>query len=102
MKYSIEEIAALVAAATRQKLARRELLEGFSFAELAEICNGIGPAAFPEWLSTALTRLHPTLEATAMIHDVEFSLSDGTRERFTEANARLRENGFKAAKYEYA
>ena len=68
---------------------------------LAQIYNGIGPDAFPEWLRGFVTALHPSLAAVAVIHDVEWSESDGTDETFKATNDRFKRNGYKVAETEY-
>ena len=67
------------------------------YEELIALFNGIGSEAFPSWLRTDLDALHPSLAPVAMIHDVEWSESDGKEETFSTSNARFRRNGCKVA-----
>ena len=68
---------------------------------LAQIYNGVGPDAFPEWLRGFVTALHPSLAAVAFIHDVEWHESDGTDKTFRATNERFRRNGRKVAQAEF-
>ena len=76
----------------------RDVLDRYSDAELAKIYNGIGSDGMPSWLRRAASFLSPDLEPTAIIHDVDYELADGTRERFTDANSRFRRNGYRSAR----
>ena len=93
----IKEIKRLRELAEKYGLEDREILSKYPMNRLAQIYNGIGPDAFPEWLRGFVTALHPSHAAVAFIHDVEWSESDGTRETFAESNARFRRNGIKVA-----
>ena len=79
------------------ELENREILVKYSNEELGRIYNGIGPESFPGWMRTLLDSLHPSLAPVALIHDVEWSESDGTRIGFDMSNARFRRNGWKIA-----
>ena len=93
----LNEIRRLRAVCEEYGLEGREILDKYTDEELAALLNGIGPEAFPSWLRTALDALHPSLAPVAMIHDVEWSESDGRRETFEASNARFRRNGCKVA-----
>ena len=86
----------------KYQLEGREILARFSDEELARIYNGIGPETFPDWMRTGLDALHPSIKCVALIHDVEFELSDGTEEGFRVANERFRRNGIKVAVSEFS
>ena len=75
----------------------REKLYAHTDEELCRIYNGIGPEYFPGCLRTVLDALHPSLAPVALIHDVEWNDSDGTKESFAASNARFRRNGIKVA-----
>ena len=94
---NVEEVKRLRQICEEYGLEGSELLVGRTDEELARLYNGIGPEAFPQWLRAALDALHPSLAPVAMIHDVEWSESDGREETFAESNARFRRNGCKVA-----
>ena len=48
------------------------------------IINGFGPDAWPQWLRDALDWVFRNFTPLAVIHDVQFYLSDGTRKGFDE------------------
>ena len=93
----IDEIRRLRRACEDMELENRELLAKYTDEQLSDMFNGIGPQGFPGWLRKALDALHPSLKPVAMIHDVEWSESDGRRETFDESNERFRRNGIKVA-----
>lgn len=95
--YTLEEIAALRALALSLSLEGADLLDFYTDTGLGKICNGIGPELFPDALRRAIDALHPTLKAPAMVHDVEYTRSDGSWETFCRANDRFRRNGKRCA-----
>ena len=68
---SIETIIELYYEAQKFHLENTDILERYSFEDLAKIYNGIGPDSFPEWLRKVISSLHPSLAPVALIHDVE-------------------------------
>lgn len=70
-------------------------------AEACKICNGIGPAAFPQIFINALNKLHPSLKPVADNHDLGFHFGSGTQKDFKEVNDAFYENGCKVAKWRY-
>ena len=93
----IDEIRRLRRACEDMELENRELLAKYTDEQLSDMFNGIGPQGFPGWLRKALDALHPSLKPVAMIHDVEWSESDGRRETFDESNESFRRNGITVA-----
>ena len=94
---TLSEIKRLRAICEECELEGREILAKYTDQELVDLFNGIGPESFPQWLRAALDALHPSLAPVAMIHDAEWSESDGRRETFEASNARFRRNGCKVA-----
>jgi len=90
---TIDEIRRLRKACEDMELENREILDKYTDEELADMFNGIGPQGFPGWLRKALDALHPSLKPVALIHDVEWSESDGRRETFAASNDRFARNG---------
>jgi hypothetical protein len=68
--------------------------------ELAAACNGVGPDRWPAWLRLTLTWLLRPLEASAEIHDWEYSLPDKSFRSFTAANIHLAANVMLEAVYD--
>ena len=93
----IDEIRRLRRACEDMELENSEMLDKYTDEQLSDMFNGIGPQGFPGWLRKALDALHPSLKPVAMIHDVEWSESDGRRETFDESNERFRRNGITVA-----
>ena len=93
----IDEIRRLRRACEDMELENRELLAKYTDEQLSDMFNGIGPQGFPGWLRKALDALHPSLKPVALIHDVEWSESDGRRETFAASNDRFARNGCTAA-----
>ena len=96
-----KEVRRLLKLCEEHGLEGRGILADHTDEELASLYNGIGPEAFPEWLRSVLDYLHPSLAPVAFIHDIEWSLSDGTKQSFTESNRRFKRNGCKVAKAMY-
>lgn len=95
-------IADLRAIALAADLEGREVLDRFTDTELRLIYNRLGPDSFPAWLRDLVSDANKWLEAAALIHDVDWYLSDGTREHFTASNQRLRRNGHRLARHLFA
>ena len=99
---SIETIIELYYQAQKFHLENTDILERYSFEDLAKIYNGIGPDSFPEWLRKVISSLHPSLAPVALIHDVEWHESDKTKDSFSESNARFKRNGKAVAKCSFS
>lgn len=98
---SLKEVKRLKELCEKYELEGRGVLDGFPNTKLASMYNGIGPEKFPGWLRAVLDFIHPSLAPVAFIHDVEWTLSDGTKESFTASNRRFKRNGAKVAKAMY-
>ena len=81
----------LITIAKQNHHAGAEILDGFSYLEMARIYNGLGPDRFPDWLRAIVTEANGLFEPAALIHDLRFHVG-GTREDFTAANDEFREN----------
>lgn len=68
--------------------------------ELAAACNGVGPEHWPRGIRRMFTWLLRPLEASAEIHDWEYSLPGKSFRSFTAANARLAANVILEAVYD--
>jgi len=111
--YTVEQIAEWRKQANLAKLKNRSILIKYTDSQLAEIFNGIGSDGFPEWLRIAISKLHPSLMAVALIHDVEwherelltkkkkYIYPDVDRKKFRSSNKRFDINATKMAKYNY-
>ena len=99
---TLQEVRRLRLLCEKYELEGREILNHFSDEKLAEVFNGIGPEAFPDWLRAVLDFIHPSLEPVAFLHDAEWELSDGTKESFTASNERFKRNGYKVAKADFS
>ena len=90
---SVEHVASLRGTCKRCGLLNASVLDKYTDAQLAEVYNGIGPDSFPEWVCRIVDLANPHVEPLALIHDVEWSESDGTYLSFTNSNDRFAENG---------
>ena len=98
---SLKEVKRVTELCEKYELEGREVIKGYTNTQLGSMYNGIGPEKFPGWLRAVLDALHPSLAPVAFIHDIEWSLSDGTKASFTESNRRFKRNGCKVAKAMY-
>ena len=96
-----EEIMELIKIAFAGELAGSDILSSFDEAELAREYNGIGPEWMPtKWRAKASDYLEIFAPA-ALIHDLRYSRSDGTRYAFNDANMEFRDNCLKLANAAY-
>lgn len=98
---TLKETKRLKILAEELQLENWELIKKYKLVELASICNGIGPEAFPDWLRDFISAIHPSLAVVAFVHDIEWHESDHSKEKFTESNNRFKRNGYLVAKKEY-
>ena len=56
---TLQEVRRLRLLCEKYELEGREILNRFSDEKLAEVYNGIGPEAFPDWLRAVLDFIHP-------------------------------------------
>lgn len=73
-----------------------EVLDRYTDNELRIYCNGIGPEFFPEKCRKVITWIFKYLEATAFLHDAEYTAQVGFRKAnahfFTNGNIEVRAN----------
>ena len=97
---SNEKLKELILTARTLKLEHVEILDKYSITEIGKIYNGIGPDRFPDWLREIVTASADLFEPAALIHDVEYH-EGGTREQFTAANDRFKQNCYTLVKDRY-
>lgn len=84
------------------KLIGLDFILGFNIDDICNAYNGIGPQFLPEKLRDKVTSFLGIFEPAALVHDLRFEQSDGTRQSFDYANAEFVANCNKCAKNEYA
>ncbi len=89
----IRHVRALRSEIKRMNLSRQPAFDNMSDYELAKIYNGYGPDSWPVAIRDAVTWCYDNWEVLALIHDLDFHLSDGTRRGWMEATARWQING---------
>ena len=73
----------------------------FGIDAICKAYNGIGPQFLPEKLRDKVTSFLGIFEPAALVHDLRFDRSDGTRESFDYANCEFFVNCHKCAKASY-
>ena len=72
-----------------------EQSSGFEWAileDIAKVYNGAGAEWMPDWQRDVLTDLLDPFEPAFLIHDWDYSYSDGTKKSFKLANRRMYRN----------
>lgn len=95
------KIDALVSAAVKVGLDGTDVVAKYSYEELAQIYNGIGPEAMPERIRERVTDFLGLFEPAALIHDVRYEESDGTAAGWHEANQEFLSNCMKLIERKY-
>ena len=93
----VENTEKLMKLALQFDLAGNEVFDQFTVYEIHKIWNGIGPEWLPSILRNMVSKLHPSLEPVALIHDLQWSLSCKSVEHFTKTNDEFKENGKRIA-----
>lgn len=96
-----KKIDELIKAAVFAELDGIEFLQGFDYSTLCREYNGIGPEWAGETVRGKLTEHLALFEPAALIHDMRYDDSDGSRYGFNFANLEFRENCFKLARAAY-
>lgn len=78
-----------------------EYLIGFDIEDVCKAYNGIGPQFLPEKLRNKVTEILHIFEPAALVHDLRFEQSNGTRTAFDYANCEFFVNCHKCAKAQY-
>ena len=84
----IKEVVAIRKEVVRLNLSRPPHFDALTDIDLAKIYNGYGPDSWPEAIRDAVTWFYRHWVVLAIIHDVDFHFSDGTRRSYLEATAR--------------
>ena len=98
---SEEEIDELLKIAVEARLEGLDFLASFTYAQLAEGYNGIGPEFLPSAIREKVTAYLHIFEPAALIHDMRNHVGDGTRYGFNYANLEFRANCLKLANFTY-
>lgn len=96
------EIDELLKIAVEAKLEGLDFISSFSYEQLSDGYNGIGPSFLPAAVRAKLTRHLAIFAPAAFIHDMRTAASDGSRYGFDFANLEFLENCLKLADYHYA
>ena len=86
------KIDALVKMAVEADLKGLDFLSQFTYAQLAEGYNGIGPEFLPERVRERVSEILEIFEPAALIHDMRYSMGDGCHRCFYYANWEFQEN----------
>ena len=98
----IETVADLYRRAVRANLDGVDFVASFTYEELADSYNGIGPEFLPPALREKVTKRLNLFAPAALIHDLRNEYSDGTRRSFNYANYEFAANCRKLAAQRYA
>ena len=90
-----EEAVFLYSEAVRLDLSGKELLRDPEL--VMRDCNGIGADWMGKWLRGLVSKLNPSLNPVAAVHDRRYVINGSTDDR-KYADEEFRANGFKAAK----
>lgn len=82
---------------SRLNLQGRDPVLGLSLYDLDAAFNGCGPDSLPDYARQVLDNATAVFAPAVMVHDVDFTLSDGLKAAFDAANFRLLINCAKCA-----
>ena len=99
---TVEHVTDLYFTALKAELDGIEFLASFTYEEMALEYNGIGPSRMSEKDRKRLTKWLKLFEPACLIHDMRFTVSDGTRKSFNYANMELLENCLKLSDMRYS
>ena len=92
----IDELLKIAAAANLEGL---DFLSQFTYDQLADGYNGIGPEFLPPAIRAAVSKFLHIFKPAALGHDLRNELGDGTREGFCAANEEFLRNCTRLAAY---
>lgn len=95
MAYTEQQITAIMRRARDAGLEIPQKMLNATPADLTQICNGVGSEAMPAKWRAATSKFFCAIEATAAIHDWDYSRSDGSESRRQYADDRFLVNGIK-------
>lgn len=96
-----EKVSEVVAEANRLHLMGVDFVNGFDIDDVCRDYNGIGPQFLPVKLRDKVTGILAIFEPAALVHDLRFGKSDGTRQSYDYANNEFFVNCHKCAKAKY-
>lgn len=98
---TIEEIKDLINRVCAANLSGTELFAIYDAKAVQMAYNGIGPDSFPEEVRERISRFLDLFEPAALIHDLRFDESNGSRFDFNLANMEFHENCLRLAAQKY-
>ena len=87
-----QDVIAIREEVVRLDLSGKDQVSGLSIDDLEKAFNGTGPEFLPEKIRQDLDKRNRPLLPSVMVHDVDFTMSDGTVGGFMQANRRLLRN----------
>ena len=100
MSYGIPDVAELISRAEKYKLKHREVLNEFTYEQICDEFNGVGPDRWSQELRDILSWVFQDVLEAVMVHDMDY-VKGGTHEEFLEANAVLAKNVRRLARKKY-
>ena len=88
LESQVMDVVAIRKEVERINLSRPPHFDALTDIDLAKIYNGYGPDSWPAAIRAAVTWIYRHWKTLALIHDVDFHFSDGTRRSYLEATAR--------------
>ena len=98
---SKHELDELIRIAVDAKLEGVDFLSRFTYEQLADGYNGIGPEFLPPLLREKVSEFLHIFKPAAVGHDLRNEFSDGTREGFNAANEEFYRNCLRLADWHY-
>lgn len=95
------EIDELLKIAVEAKLEGLDFLASFTYKQLSDGYNGIGPEFLKPGVREKVSEFLHIFKPAAVVHDLRNELSDGTRKSFSAANREFYTNCLKLADYHY-